>query len=283
MIYPHAFNTENPDAVANALDECLGLSTNSSGHLITIAVADVAGMFRGLYPGYQAIDMEYHDLDHTFQVTLCMANLLRGRAKTSDEPVLDSREQVLALLAALLHDTGFLKEIGDNSGTGAKYTFEHEKRSCVFARKYLPSLDVSIQEIEDICSAIMCTGPRNRISNVIFQREDARQIALLLVTADYLAQMSAPDYVEKLPRLYHEFMEAFDRAGTPLQDRPYKSLLQLLEMTSGFWEKFVLPILNVETEGAYHYLADEEGVNPYLDSVQINLEKIQSQLTSGVA
>lgn len=273
---PHAIDTKNPSAVADAVKAAFGVAGwDESIPLIDRAVADIAGIFNGAYPGYQAIDMEYHDLDHTFQVTICMIHLLRGRKDAAVRPQLSERDWVLAVISALLHDTGFLKKTGDNSGTGAKYTFVHEKRSCVFARKYLPALGITGAEIEDICSVMMCTGPRNRIANVSFEREEARQIARLLVTADYMAQMSAADYLEKLPLLYLEFVEAFEREGVPLENRPYHSLEQLLEMTPGFWHDFVLPLLNEEAEGVYNYLSPEGLPNPYLEAIKGNLAELE--------
>ncbi len=277
MEAPHAIDTENPSAVADALKECFPVHEGEGSPLVDRAVADVVNMFNGERPGYQAIDMEYHDLDHTFQVALCMAHLLKGRSEADAKPALGMREWELAILSALLHDTGFLKETGDDSGTGAKYTFVHERRSCVFARKYLPELGVTKTEIEDICRAMMCTGPRNSIENVPFQREEAREIALLLVTADYLAQMSAADYLEKLPRLYSEFVEAFEYEGIPVEKRPYKSLDQLLEMTPGFWKNFVIPLLEGEAGGVYHYLSSEGAPNPYLVAIEKNLSELQSR------
>jgi len=280
MVPPHSVDTENPSAVSEALKELFPTAGGQGNPLIVRAVSDVAGMFNGDFPGYQAIDMEYHDLDHTFQVTMCMAYLLKGRSKASAQPEFDSRDRDLAILSALLHDTGFLKETGDDSGTGAKYTFVHEKRSCVFARKYLPELGLTESAIEDICCAIKCTGPRNSISNVTFQREEARQIALLLVTADYLAQMSSADYLEKLPRLYLEFVEAFERDQVSVEQRPYRSLDHLLKMTPGFWSNFVLPLLEGEAEGVYRYLTPEGQPNPYLQSIEGNLKELERRLES---
>ncbi len=284
MVAPHAIDTENPSAVAEGLKAIFSAcGEEGSFPLIDRAVADVAKMFSGDWPGYQAIDMEYHDLDHTLQVTVCMALLLKGLHQTSDAPLLGKRERELALLAALLHDTGFLKEYGDVSGTGAKYTFVHEKRSCAFARRYLSAQGVTQPEIEDICSAVMCTGPRNHIENVPFQRDEARLIALLLVSADYLAQMSAADYLEKLPRLYLEFLEAFEREGVPPAQRPYQSLGNLLEMTPGFWREFVLPLLDGEAEGVYRYLSPAGMSNPYLVSIEGNIAELERRLGAGIA
>lgn len=265
--------------MAEAVKEVFGvLGTEKSFSLIDRAVSDLVEMFERGWTGHQPIDMEYHDLDHTFQVTICMAHLLRGRKERGVEPVLRINDWELGILAALLHDTGFLKEEGDVVGTGAKYTFVHEKRSCAFARKYLSGLGIDEAKIVDVCSAVMCTGPRNKIADVEFRREETRIIALLLVTADYLAQMSAVDYLEKLPRLYLEFTEAFEHEGVPLEKRPYQSLDQLLEMTSGFWNHFVLPLLEGDAKGVYHYLSPEGSPNPYLLAIEENLTELERRL-----
>lgn len=279
MVPPHVIDTKDPNAVADAVKALFVVAGGEGSFpLIDRAFVDVARLFKGDFPGYQAIDMEYHDLDHTLQVTICMAYLLKGRRESAETPVLGIRDCELAVVSALMHDTGFLKEMGDDSGTGAKYTFIHEQRSCVFAWKYLPELGVTPSEIEDICAAMMCTGPRNTIGNVTFQSEEARQIALLLVTSDYLAQMSTPDYLEKLPRLYLEFVEAFEREEVPLEKRPYQSLDQLLEMTPGFWNKFVLPLLDGEAEGVYRYLSPEGMPNRYLEAIEYNLAELGRRL-----
>ena len=62
--------------------------------------------FTGNYPGYQAIDARYHDLEHTLQGTLCLARLLRGRHYAGANPVLTPVMFELGLLAILAHDTG---------------------------------------------------------------------------------------------------------------------------------------------------------------------------------
>jgi len=118
-VIPHAINTENPDAVADALKALFGADGgHGSFDLIDQAVAGVARMFSGRHPGYQAIDMEYHDLDHTLQVTMCMAYLLKGRSETDDKPELGIGDQELAIIAALLHDTGFSKRMGTIQARG---------------------------------------------------------------------------------------------------------------------------------------------------------------------
>jgi hypothetical protein len=281
---PHAIDTKRPAAVADAVKAAFAtVGAEASFPLLDQLFEDVTRIFQGHDAGYHAIDMEYHDFEHTLQATLCLTHLLEGRSHTDDQPVLSVRDWELSVMAALLHDTGFLKEVGDDSGTGAKYTFVHEVRSCDFARKYLPGLGATSFEIDDVCSAIICTGPRSQISQVSFRREEARQMAFVLVTADYLAQMSAADYLDKLPKLYQEFQEAFEMGQIPIEKRPYKSLQELLEKSPGFWYHYVQPLLENEAGGACHYLAVGDQPNRYLNAVEANMAKLKSRLQTADA
>lgn len=282
MESPYAIDTSRPTQVADAVKAVFGtVWGEGSFPLLDRVFEDITRMFEGRYPGYQAIDMEYHDFEHTLQATVCMAHLLRGRSLSSDSPVLGDRYWELSVIAALLHDTGFLKEEGDDSGTGAKYTFVHERRSCDFARRYLPQLGLTSGETEDVCSAIICTGPRSKIGEVGFRSEEARLMAFMLVTADYLAQISAADYLDKLPRLYLEFEESFEFNRIPPEDRPYQTEKELLEKTPRFWHEFVLPILENKVGGVFHYLSEGEHGNPYLDAVDANLAELERRLKAG--
>lgn len=282
MVPPHAVDTKQPAAVLKAVKEAFaGIGATASFPLLERLFDDVTGMFEGHYPGYQAIDMHYHDYEHTMQATVCLIHLLQGRSRSFDRPVLLARDWELSVMAVLLHDSGYLKKIDDVQGTGAKYTFVHERRSCDFAREYLPRMGVTASEIEDICAAIICTGPRSKISQVAFHRDETRQIAFILVTADYLAQMSAADYLDKLPVLYKEFVEAFEFEQIPAEKRPYHSLQQLLEKSPGFWTNYVRPMLDFEAGGVHRYLTTAGQPNPYLQAVEANLAELQRRLQVG--
>jgi predicted metal-dependent HD superfamily phosphohydrolase len=281
MVPPHAVDTKSSAAVTKVVKAVFaGIGAEASFPLLDRLFQDVTDMFEGRYAGYQAVDMHYHNYEHTLQATVCLVHILEGRSRTFDRPVLIARDWELAVMAALLHDSGFLKPTGDLTGTGAKYTFVHERRSCDFARQYLPRLGVTASEIEDICSAIISTGPRSRISQVTFHRDEARQMAFILVTADYLAQMSAPDYLDKLPILYQEFIEAFEFEQIPPEKRPYHSLRELLEKSPGFWSNYVRPLLDFEAGGVYRYLGQP---NPYLQAVESNMAELRRRLQAGTA
>jgi hypothetical protein len=235
-------------------------------------------MFEGRYPGYRGIDMHYHDFEHTLQATTCLLQIIRGRGQAGDAPVLSRRDQELALLAVLLHDTGYLKRTEDPQGTGAKYTLVHVRRSCDFARAYLPGLGLDAGEIEDITTAISCTGPANRISNAVFRRPEAKLIACFLVTSDYLGQMSASDYVDELPILFREFAEAYEFEGVPADKRMFHSLDELQAKTPAFWEKYVRPMLDTEAGGVYRFLNHTGQPNPYFQAIDANIAEVRRRL-----
>ena len=152
---PHAIDTKSPAAVVAAAKNAFSLiSAEASFPLLDRLFADVTNMFSGRYPGYLSIDMHYHDYEHTLQATVCLIHILEGRHRSGDLPILTARDWELALIAVLLHDTGYLKHADDRAGTGAKYTLIHESRSCEFARNYLPALGIKPAEIEDVCAAI---------------------------------------------------------------------------------------------------------------------------------
>jgi hypothetical protein len=276
MVSPNSIDTKSPTAVAEAVKAAFGRrSAQGSFPLLDRLFADVTSMFNGKYPGYLSIDMRYHDYEHTLQATVCLTQLLEGKHRSGDAPALTSRDWELAIMAVLLHDTGYLKHSDDRDGTGAKYTLIHESRSCDFARHYLPPLGVKPEEIDDVCAAISCTGPQNKISQMTFRRPEARIITFVLVTADYLGQMAAADYVAELPMLFGEFKEAFEFEHVPEQKRSYHEISELLEKTPRFWENYVRPLLDFEAGGVYRYLTTAGQPNPYLQAVEANIEEVR--------
>lgn len=283
MAPPHTINTKSPEAVATAAkDAFVVMGATQSGPLLDKVFAGTSRMFAGEYPGLLPIDMFYHNHEHTLQATLCAVHMLIGRNRTNAEPGLSIRDCELTVMAALLHDTGFLKRLDDRSGTGAKYTFVHEKRSAELARQFLPSVGAKPSEVEDIATAIGCTGPANRISAATFSRPEAKVIACILVTADYLSQMSAPDYVAKLPILYREFVEAYNFEELPEEKRMFHSLRELMERSPAFWEKFVRPMLDSEMAGMYRFLENTGQTNPYLQAVEDNVTEIRRLVQNGL-
>lgn len=238
---------------------------------------DVVDLFEGRNVDYSPIDLQYHDLEHTLQATVCIALLLEGRHAAGVVPRISARELELALAAALLHDSGYLKLRSDRFGTGAKYTYCHVLRSCAFAATYLPTRGVNDLEIEVVLGAISCTGPNREISQMQFREPIGRVIGNALATADFLGQMSDPAYPDKLPVLFREFREADDFFHLPLERRTFKSAEDLTLRTPGFWDNFVRKKLEVDCQALYRFLAVPypHGPNPYIDAVERNVAEIR--------
>ena len=246
---------------------------------------DIEELFSGRRPDYAAIDLRYHDLEHTLQATVCLCLLLKNRHLAGSLPALDARHFELSISAVLLHDTGYLKLQSDRGGTGAKYTYCHVLRSCAFAATYLPTIGANDQEIEIVLNAINCTGPANEIAQVHFRDPVARVIGCALGTADYLGQMSAPDYLDELEDLFLEFQEADEFVHVPVSRRVFKSASDLIERTPAFWQQFVRRKLELDFQGMYRFLAEPHvgGRNFYLEAVERNIAEIARRIACPVA
>jgi hypothetical protein len=238
---------------------------------------DMEVLFSGKHPDYAPVDLQYHDLEHTLQATLCMVLLLEGRHTAGVEPRISPRQFELGLSAVLLHDAGYLKLRSDNVGTGAKYTFCHVLRSCSFTASYLPTLGANDFEVEAVLGAINCTGPTKEISRLRFREPFERIIGCALATADYLGQMAAADYPDELEILFHEFQESDDFIHLPPSRRAFKSKEEVAERTPLFWKKFVQPKLESDFQAVYRFLARPypHGPNDYLIAIEQNIEKIK--------
>lgn len=237
--------------------------------------------FTGQYSDYQPIDARYHDFEHTLQGTLCLARLLRARHQASAEPELTPKMFQLAMLAILLHDTGYLKKKGDNEGTGAKYTAIHVRRSAEFAAELLGRKNFPAREIKAVQNMILCTGINAPLDEIPFQSALERTAGFALGTADLLGQMAADDYVEKLPVLYAEFAEA---ARHPHEKNcniaTFSSSDDLIQKTPGFWENYVRPKLEQDFGGLYRFLNDPYpgGRNGYVERIEANMERLRRSL-----
>ncbi len=234
--------------------------------------------FAGRYGDYQAIDARYHDLEHTLQGTLCLARLLRCRHEADGEPKLAQRSVELGLIGILLHDTGYLKHRNDTTGTGAKYTATHVLRSLEFTHQFLAAKGFPATDIRAVQNMIRCTGLDAFLESIGFESEEERLVGHALATADLLGQMAAEDYVEKIPVLHEEFQEAarHDHGHTDFISK-FGGAQDLLRRTPGFWRNYVLPKLEKDFGGLYHFLnqPQPDGRNWYLDRIEAHMEKIK--------
>lgn len=250
------------------------IAPGTSPALINEVAVLVEDLFEGRHPDYQKADLKYHTLDHTILATQCYIDLAEGRVRHGAEPALDGRRFSLGYAAILLHDSGYLKTRDDADGTGAKYTSSHVGRSCSLAKRFLPDLGCTDEEIVAVQNAISCTGVNSRIEEIHFRSEWERVLGCMVVTADYLGQMADPDYPEKLPGLFEEFEESNNFSRVPFEKRPFRSARELMEKTTGFWRQFALPKLERDYNGVYRVLAQADGSNPYIEAVEANLARI---------
>ncbi len=238
--------------------------------------------FTGGLDDYQPIDVKYHDFEHTLQATLCLARLLAGRHLAQIQPVLPRQLFELALLAALLHDSGYLKKKGDAEGTGAKYTVIHVHRSAVFAAELLAKKGYAAPEIKAVQNMILCTGINAPLDAIPFQSHLEKIAGFALGSADLLGQMAAEDYVDKLPLLFAEFAEA----ARHNQDKKsfvsmFSSAADLRQKTPGFWEDYARRKLEQDFGGLYRFLNDPypSGPNEYMQRIEANMARLRQELS----
>jgi hypothetical protein len=272
-------NTANPLAVAQAVQAIyVQLFPQADRLWVSRVFGWTVDCFAGRFADYLPIDTRYHNLEHTLQGALCLARLLGFRELAGARPAMSQPLFELGIIAMLMHDTGYLKDISDTQGTGAKYTWVHVDRSVLFTERLLAEKGFSTAARRSVQNMIRCTGRNTNPQQIAFSSELEKIVGCGLGTADYLGQMAAPDYVEKLPWLYHEFTESIGYQAThdpkPVE---YSSAEDLMEKTLGFWSSRVVPKLEKEFLGLYHYLNQPypEGPNAYLQSIEANLERIR--------
>lgn len=164
-------------------------------------------------------DCPYHDLTHTMLVTDVGQTILKGRQLARGD--LDAHEWLQAMVAMLFHDIGYLRmllpddseesSIVDNKGTrirppaGASDAFMtpyHVERGQLFIQERFAHNSAIDLELVSRCIA-MTRFPVPRLPS--FQTTD--DLPGLVRAADLIGQMADPQYLQKLSRLFAEFIE----------------------------------------------------------------------------
>ncbi len=197
---------DSPEAVLKEVQVILDLiSSDFNKAPIMSAFNATTSLYKGSFPGYQACNTEYHDLRHTTDVFIAMARIIHGAVVYGES--FSRRNISLGLIAALLHDSGYIQEEHDDEGTGAKYTANHVQRSVDFFEEYGRMYRLSHEEIEAGRSMIYCTDLSTDITSIKFPSERIELLGKMLGTADLMAQMADRTYLEKLIFLHQELME----------------------------------------------------------------------------
>jgi hypothetical protein len=227
---------------------------------------DVLRLFRGEYPGYGPIKTLYHDLHHTLDVFLCAVRLMHGVHVAGTH--LTNDEMTLIMIAALMHDVGYMQPCGEETGTGAQHTQSHVRRGIEFMRPYILERQLPAHFANALAPMILSTDFSLKFPRIEFPDDRTRLLGKIVATADLAGQMADRTYLEKLLFLFLEFKEA--HFGN------FQSMHDMLCQTKKFYE-FTWEKLDNEHDGMYANLAfhfkDTLGVenNYYLESIGKNI------------
>jgi hypothetical protein len=244
---------------------------------------DFIDLFSGKMKGFLKCDTGYHDIIHTLQVLYPFIGIIDGWNKSGKPPKISKDFFKIGIIAVLLHDTGYIKTEDDIHGTGGKYTFVHIQRSSDFAGDYLGRIGFDKDKITSIKNIIMYTGVVVDYNKLPSSSQEEKIVGFALGTADLLGQMSATDYLEKLPALYREFEEAYHHEGIQkLHEKGltlFKNSDDLIKSTPNFYEVIVKDRLE-KMDSVYtcltHHFKDSR--NHYIEAVEENIKKIKAFL-----
>jgi len=254
--------------------------------LIDVLIADFIRLYRGSYPGYQACDIGYHNIQHVLDVTLAMARLIDGHDGSCPEGEKLGPDLALAGIACTVyHDAGYIRRVGDNKDqTGAAYTRIHVSRSALFMAEYFPT--IGLESIVPLCERIVhFTGYEVDPCNIEVESEREYVLGSLLGTADLIAQMADLGYVQKCyDELYLEFVAggiAGDDGLEGYSGLVYRSPEHLLESTPDFIRSAIEVRLEGYFKSAYRYAAAFfEGPNLYMESIERNRLELEHWLAA---
>ncbi len=194
--------------------------------LIRKVFKDFLNLFNGKYPGYKECNTPYHDLAHTVDTLLLFSRIVDGY--NIEKKSLPLKKVRTGIIATIFHDSGYIQKKTDVTGTGAKYTQVHEKKSIDFIRGYFKKIGLEREDFLMAKNMIKCTDLKIKLDDISFGSESEKIVGYIVGTADLMAQMSERSYLERLSLLYKEF----DEAGVVV----YDSEVDLLERTVDFYE-----------------------------------------------
>jgi hypothetical protein len=254
----------------DVLIEVLEILTRISSDFNTGPIADVFDATRRLYSGdfagYRACNTGYHDFRHAIETFLAMSRLIHGAVL--DNQSFNERQMITALIAAILHDVGYIQEESDTRGTGAKHKADHERRSMDFLSRHGSKFGMSAEEIASGRMMILCTDMDTDISTVAFPSPQIEMLGKMLGAADLMAQLAEETYLEKLLYLFYECKEA--GVGD------YESEEDMLQKAVNFYDIFEAR-LKTDLGGVDRFMklhfASKWGINQNLYHEAINKHK----------
>ncbi|MDI9347721.1 MAG: hypothetical protein QM538_04375 [Methylacidiphilales bacterium] len=250
--------------------------------------------YAGLLKEFMPCDMLYHDEEHVLEVTLATARLIYGLQKTS-KPFnqyihkLDKNLAIVAIVIALFHDSGYLKNRHNETEVinGSVFTKTHVSRSSDMLFSVMAKLGLK-QYTRIATEAVHYTGYEKKIKSLDLQNDIERIVGCLVGTADYIGQMSDRRYLEKCySRLYPELVlgkaDQYFCDVTNQVKTLYKNRTDLITKSNNFYKNVVRPKLEFDFHSVYH-LADaifpEYGVNLYMWWMENNQRELVNILSN---
>jgi hypothetical protein len=227
---------------------------------------DTMSLYAGKYPGYQACSTGYHDFQHCAETLLAMIRLIHGAGaeglRLSDPAV------TISLIAALLHDAGYIPE-NNEAGEGGKHTAAHVRRSMNFAGHYGRQHGFTPDAITACQTMICCTDLDADFGAIAWPSRDVELLGKMLAAADLLAQMADRAHLEKLFYLYQEYQEGLVSG--------YNSAEDLLRKTIDFYsiadDRFKNKLESTDRFMAAHFM-QRWGIDDDLYRLAIENEKM---------
>ncbi len=248
------------------------------------AFVDFRSLFEGNYPGYLACDTLYHDMRHTLDMTLAVARLVDGHDRgCASADRLGPRRAVLAVVIALLHDSGYLKRAAEAAiENGAVFTKTHVSRGADFISAYLPRLGFGA-EAGLAARLVHFTGYEMEIDEIRIEDPKDRVIGCLVGTADLIGQMSDRMYLEKCREfLYKEFVwgkVARERLPDGHELVRYASAEDLIIKTPGFYEYVARTRIRKKLGSVDRYAeAHFDGPNLYQAEIDRNMNFLRETI-----
>ncbi|MCX5781629.1 MAG: hypothetical protein NT145_02840 [Elusimicrobia bacterium] len=244
---------------------------------VRMAFRDFLDFYEGRYPGYKACNTKFHDMSHITDCLLAISRLIDGYNINHFINKLPCESVVIALIATIFHDAGYIQTVDDNEGTGAKYTLVHVKRSADFVKKYFKELGYSEKDAIAAGNMIGCTGVVPDVQTIKFQNKVEKNLGYILGTADILGQMASRTYLEKLIFLYNEFREG--------NVKGYTNELSLLEKTFNFYheiqDRLKKTLNNMDRYAEYHFNKRYKiHLNMYRISIDEQMKYLKKILTT---
>jgi len=269
----------DPVLIQESIDSILSIIAHDYGSVsshIQSALKDVADLYNGQWPDYAPCQVGYHTIQHALDVTLAFARIVSGYHIQNPDNIIPEHIYLSGITAALLHDSGYLKDKNDIDGKGGKFSFSHVERSCLLVDKYLTRLSWSPEQIQYVRAIVKLSDFTHNPEIPVFSSPEQDIVAKAVATADLIAQIADVDYIQRLHLLYEEFLEAYEFEGkknlTNRSIHVYESFQELQDETVDFYKNFILPRLHdFDRVDRNLVVFFKHGRNPYSENIIANL------------